>query len=644
VCGICGKIFYDGEQPVDQLLIKKMCSTLDFRGPDDEGVYAANSIGLGHRRLSIIDLGPTGRQPMSNEDGSVRLVFNGEIYNFPELRRDLETKGHIFTSKTDTEVIIHLYEEKGVACLDDLRGMFAFALWDAGHKRLFLARDRLGKKPLVYSCNNKGLVFASEIKALLCDPDITQEVDPVAVHHYLTYGYVPSPRTIFKSIQKLPPAHYLICENGTTRIERYWDLSFRQKLHCPSLEEYGERFVSILKDAVQCRLKSDVPFGAFLSGGIDSSIIVALMSGMLDRPVKTFSIGFDEQEYDELPYGRIIAKQYKTDHREFIVRPDVIDILPKIIWHYNEPYADSSAIPTFYLSQKTREYVTVALNGDGGDECFAGYSRHLSSHMSCYVQKLTALAGKAAVLKAVGRLPRGKHRHSFTRRVQRYTRALYEKPERRYLRWLCYFDNEMKNDLYDAAFKETVGGEDSAELIEQLYRRADAPAHIDKTLYVDSMSYLPEDLLVKVDIASMAHSLEARSPFVDHKVMEFAAALPPRLKLHGFTKKYLLKACLGKYLPNEIRHRKKMGFGVPIDRWLHRDLKDMVHDVLLDGTSQQRGYFAMGQVKNLLEEHVRGQYNHCYRIWNLLCLELWHRTYMDAKCASGFSASGEKEQ
>ncbi len=606
-----------------------MCSLLRHRGPDHEGVFVKGNIGLGHTRLSILDLSPAGHQPMCNEDRSVWVVFNGEIYNFPELRDGLEKQGHIFSSHTDTEVIVHLYEEKGIECLHDLRGMFAFALWDENRQRLVLARDRLGKKPLVYRLGSRGLVFASELKALLCDPGIRPEIDLSSLYHYLTYSYVPGPRTIFKNINKLPPAHYLVYENGSATTRRYWSLSYRQKISCRSLEEYKERFFAVFNEAVQCRLKSDVPFGAFLSGGIDSSIIVAVMSGMLDNPVKTFSIGFEEEEYDELRFARMIAERYGTDHHEFIVKPDMIDVLPKLIWHYNEPYADSSAVPSYCLAQMTREHVTMALNGDGSDECFAGYPRYVEAMRASLLQKAAGLYGKNLVTGAAALLPGGSHYGSFPRRLRRYIAAVCEKPERRYVRWLCHFDNNMKQELCSDDLRQSLHSTDSVDLIEALFEQADGATLLDKTLFVDVMSYLPEDLLVKIDIATMAHSLEARSPFIDHKVMEFAASVPSELKLRGGQTKYLLKHILGDYLPGEVLFRKKMGFGLPIDRWLRRELKEMAYDVLLDATAINRGYFKRHAIQELLDNHSLGSVNHCYRIWNLLCLELWHRTFMD---------------
>jgi len=636
VCGICGTIYHTVDRKVDRALIKKMSSVLAHRGPDDEGVYIKDNVGLAHRRLSIIDLTPAGHQPMSNEDGSIWIVFNGEIYNYLDLRKQLQDKGHIFASHTDTETIIHLYEDRGVECVYDLRGMFAFAIWDENKHRLLLARDRAGKKPLVYTHNKEGLLFASEIKSLLIDPSVKKEVDYCALHHYLTYQYIPSPLTSFAGIKKLPPAHILIYERGNLVVKRYWRLSYQNKLQLPSVKDYGERFLEIFQEAVGIRLRSDVPLGAFLSGGIDSSLVVAMMSKQMDQPVKTFSIGFEEEDYDELAFARITAKKYKTDHHEFIVKPDAIEVLPKLIWHYNEPFADSSAIPTYYVSKITREYVTVALNGDGGDESFAGYERYLADKLADYYRFVPRFLREGIIRKALDFLPLGTNRRSFLRKLKRFVRGISEDPERRYVRWICFFDNEMKDDLYTPSFKEHIKDIDSVDLTVDWYKKADGKAFIDKTLFVDVMSYLPEDLLVKVDIASMAHSLEARSPFLDHKVMEFAASLPSDLKLRGIETKYLLKHTLSEILSEEILRRKKMGFGVPLDVWFRKDLKEMTYDVLLDKRCTERGYFKRESIQRLLDEHVLGHYDHSYRMWALLFLELWHKMFIDGSSKSPY--------
>ena len=635
MCGICGKLYFNPMRKADQNNISAMASVLTHRGPDDHGIYVDGPVGIGHQRLSIIDISPAGHQPMSNEDGSIWIVFNGEIYNFEELRMELQGKGHVFTSHTDTETIIHLYEEEDTDCLNRLRGMFAFAIWDSTKQRLFIARDRVGKKPLVYAVTDDAVIFASEIKALLQDPSVTAEVDCEALHHYLTYQYVPSPWTMFKGIRKLPPAHSLVVERGNITTRQYWHLSYAQKLTLPTLGDYVEQFMDVFTEAVKIRLRSDVPLGAFLSGGIDSSATVAVMSQLTNRPIKTFSIGFDVSEYNETTFAAMVAKKFNTDHTEFIVNPDAISILPKLVWHYNEPFADSSAIPTYYVSKLTREHVTVALNGDGGDESFAGYERYIADKLAGYYEKIPYLARDQIIKRCLAFIPHQENRSSFFRRLKRFVNGISEKAERRYVRWICGFDNEMKNNLYSAAFAEKIAAIDSVDLIVNWYAKADASAFLDKTLFVDIMSYLPDDLLVKVDIASMANSLEARSPFLDHKLMEFAAALPPHLKLNGIQSKYLLKKAFSSVLPRSVLYRKKMGFGVPIDRWLRNELKELTYQILLEKRTVERGLFKQQAVRMLIDEHMLKRADNSYRIWSLLFLELWYRMFIDKSSVLG---------
>ncbi len=633
MCGISGKIYFEPTRPVEEALLRRMCQVLRHRGPDGEGIYLKGPVGLGHRRLAIIDLSPSGRQPMPNEDGTLWITFNGEIYNFQALRDDLLKKGHRFRSKTDTEVILHLYEEKGVGCLQDLRGMFAFALWDEKAKVLFLARDRLGKKPLFYYADQEKFLFASEPKAILQDPWVKVEPDLEAIHHYLTYGYVPSPFSAFQGIRKLPPAHYLLLKEGSIRVERYWRLSYKKQGSGVGGRGSGEEalcqeLLERLREAVKLRMVSDVPLGAFLSGGIDSSAVVAFMSELSSEPVKTFSIGFEEEEYNELPYARLVAKRFGTDHHEFIVKPDAVEVLPKLIWHYNEPFADSSAVPTFYLAKMTRGHVTVALNGDGGDENFAGYDRYVANRMACRYDRLPFLL-RRALERGADRFLRSSRPGSLRNRARRFFEAISAEPRRRYSRWMSHFTNERKEDLYTVAFKQAVGGLDAVDLLVKAYEASDAPDFTDATLDVDVQMYLPDDLLVKVDIASMAHGLEARSPLLDHRFMEFAASLPSALKLKGHVQKYLLKKALKGLLPDEILQRPKKGFGVPIDHWFRHDLKEMAYDLLLDRRSLERGYFKREAVERLLDEHCRGKGNWHYLLWNLLMLELWHRMFID---------------
>ncbi len=602
MCGICGKIDFTGI-PVDEALLQRMTSSLIHRGPDDAGIRVSENVGLGHRRLSIIDLSPHAHQPMCNEDGTVWIVFNGEIYNFLDLRRDLMNNGHIFRSKSDTETIIHLYEEYGTDCLQYLRGMFAFAIWDERDRSLFLARDRIGKKPLYYYFDGKTFIFGSEIKAILADQLVERLPDHEAIHHYLTYQYVPSPWTAFKGIRKLPPAHYLLLRNGEITIERYWNISYLPKLVIKE-KDLRHEILERLKEAIRIRLISDVPLGAFLSGGIDSSAVVALMAGIMKEPVKTFSIGFREEAYNELKFARMVADRYKTDHTEFMVEPDAVDILPKLVWHYNEPFADPSAIPTYYVSKLAREHVTVILNGDGGDENFAGYGRYALNAFSEKVRKVFPAFLVKALQPLFMLLPHGGNPNNFVWRLKRFSQTYVRSPERRNADMLLHFMAEMKSELYTEAFREEVSGTDSFDLLLAKFREAGADNLLERTLYSDVMMYLPDALLVKVDVASMANALEARSPFLDHEFME---------------------------LPDEVLFREKMGFGVPLDYWFRNELKAMAYDTLLGQRAMGRGYFNRDYVREILDDHVSGKWNWQYHIFNLLMLELWHREFIDAR-------------
>lgn len=628
MCGICGKININNREVVDARLIHKMTEVLKHRGPDDEGIYINGNVGIGHRRLSIIDLSKDAHQPMSNEDKSIWIVCNGEIYNFQELRKVLEKKGHIFCSRSDTEVIIHLYEELGTDCVEKLRGMFAFCIWDEKRKRLFLARDRIGQKPLNYAIKNGNIIFASEIKSILQDPEISREVDINALDSYLTYQYVPAPETMFSGINKLPPAHSLVWENGKIKIERYWNLNFQNKINMAE-DEFCQRTLDLLTEATKIRLVSDVPLGVFLSGGIDSSAIVGLMSKLSSHPVKTFSIGFEEETFNELKFARKVAKIFATDHHEYIVKPEALNILPKIIWHFNEPFADSSCIPTYYLSKMTRQEVTVALNGDGGDETFAGYERYVANKIANIYNLIPQSIRKNLVSFITTVLPESTRRKDFIKRFKRFAKANDSSRERRYARWMSIFDDDLKSNLYSEKLKNRLKGIDSWNYLLDAYRQSDANNFIDATLFVDIMTYLPGDLLVKIDISSMANSLEARSPFLDHKLMEFAASIPSNLKLKGWTTKYLLKKALTKILPKDILNRRKAGFGVPIGTWFRQELKDYAYDILLSEKSLKRGYFKKEAIKRILDEHTKGKIDHGARIWSLINFELWHQMFID---------------
>lgn len=621
MCGIAGFVT-DGEADAD--LLHSMCDSIRHRGPDDEGYFIDGGVGLGVRRLAIIDV-KTGHQPIQNEDGTITVIFNGEIYNFPQLRSDLEAKGHRFATSTDTECIVHLYEEYADRCVEHMRGMFAFALWDARQQRLLLARDRVGKKPLYYRLTDRGIWFASELKALLQDPSLARELDLVALHHYLTFQYVPAPWSIYKGVRKLPPGHTASYRAPKFALDRYWRLKFADKLVL-SEDEAAEQLKDRILDATRSRLISERPLGAFLSGGVDSSVVVAAMAETMSGPVKTFSVGFEDKNFDERYYARLVAERFGTDHHELIVRPNVLDVLGKLVWHYDEPFADSSAIPSYYVAEAARKSVTVVLNGDGGDESFAGYDRYVANLMASKLRipgRLQPLIGR--ILKG---LPDGRRPGSFYRRAKRFSTVLLEGPETRYAHMMSYFANYQKQTLYSPEMSRAVGDIDSYGLLRQAFSESDAPDLVDATLDVDVNTYLPGDLLAKMDIATMANSLEARSPLLDHKVMEFAAALPSHMKIRGRSGKYILKKAARDWLPKEILTRRKMGFGVPLATWLRGDLRDLTHDSLTDSTARSRGYFEPSAVNKLLAQH-EGGIDHSPRIWALLWLELWHRTFID---------------
>lgn len=638
VCGICGKVVFSNQEQLDSNIIQKMTSFLKHRGPDDSGVYLSGNandnskarVGLGHRRLSIIDLSKQAQQPMSNEDQAVWLIFNGEIYNFQDLRIDLEKKGHIFKSKTDSEVIIHLYEDKGVDFVKELRGMFAFAIWDNNKKLLLLARDRVGQKPLYYYSKNGNFVFASEISSLLQDPSIERRVNIESLHCFLTYQYIPAPEAMFLNIKKLPPAHILIWQENKIEIRKYWNLNYNNKIFLGE-DEYCERILELLTEATKIRLISDVPLGAFLSGGIDSSAIVAIMSKLSSRPVKTFSIGFKDRTFDELEYAREIAKLFNTEHHEFIVEPNALEILPELIRHFGEPFADSSSIPTYYLSKITRREVTVALNGDGGDESFAGYERYAANKLANIYGLIPKFVRQKMILPLVSKFQESTDKKDFIRNFKKFIEADSLPREERYARWMSTFDNQSKQNLYSQDLNSQLKGMNSWDYLLKLYECSGADDFLDSTLFVDVMSYLPGDLLVKVDIASMANSLEARSPFLDHELMEFAASIPSNLKLKGMATKYILKKALSKILPKKILYRKKSGFGVPVGAWFRGDLKKYAYDILLSDMSIKRNYFKKESIKRILDEHVSGKIDHGHRIWSLLNLELWHNNFIDNK-------------
>jgi asparagine synthase (glutamine-hydrolysing) len=617
-----------GDRAVDAELLQRMCDAIRHRGPDEEGRYLNGRAGLAMRRLAIIDLAG-GQQPIHNEERSAWIVFNGEIYNYKELRARLEKLGHEFYTDSDTEAILHAYEQYGADCPKHLRGMFAFAIWDERKEELFLARDRVGKKPLLYAHVNDQLIFGSEFSALLLHPDIGREVLPEAIHHYLSFMCVPAPLTAYRQIKKLEPGHSLrFTRAGEIKLERYWQPDFTKKTKLTE-EEAGERAVELLREAVRVRLMSEVPLGAFLSGGIDSSTVVALMSEASSTPVKTFSIGFEEQDFSELHHARRIAEHVGADHHEFIVRPDALEVLPTLVEHYGEPYADSSAIPTYYVARETRRHVTVALNGDGGDECFAGYERYAAMRLAERYRRLPGLLRERVIEQAVSLYPTSELRRSRMRDLKRFLNAAALPTVERYMRWVSVLDRGAKAELYADDFRRQLNGHDPAALLAPWFASVNGAGVVDAALMTDTMTYLPNDLLVKVDIATMAVSLEARSPFLDHHVIEFAASLPEKFKLRGLTTKYLLKRVLRKLLPAENLDRRKMGFGVPITHWLRGNLQGFLRETLLSERSLKRGLFKPAVVTRLVDEHTGRQKDHAHQLWTLLMLELWYQRFID---------------
>jgi asparagine synthase (glutamine-hydrolysing) len=629
MCGIAGVLNASAERPIDRDLLTRMTDAIRHRGPDDSGVWIEGSVGLGTRRLAVIDLSPNGHQPMTNEDGSLVIAFNGEIYNFQSLRSELQARGHQFKSDTDTETILHAFEEHGIDCLQLLRGMFAFAIWDRRRKSLFIARDRLGKKPLYYRVGRDSFSFASEPKALLQDPSFKPSADPLAIDAFMTFGYVPGCMSAFTGLSRLPPAHWLRLESGRLTVERYWQLRYTPKSTLSEPEACAQAD-QLLSDAVRLRMISDVPIGAHLSGGIDSSLVVAMMSRHSSRPIRTFSIGFDDRAYSELPYARQVADLFGSEHHEFVVTASAASVLPKMVWHYNEPFADSSALPSFYLCEMTRTAVTVALNGDGGDETFLGYDRYRAAMLA---QKWNALprAARATLAEWARRVKAGPQKSS-GERLRRFAAVLDQAPGRQYGAWMTLFDQQGKDALYSDEFRSAVAGADPLKAVDCAFSCTDAPTVAERAAYADSRTYLPDDLLVKMDIASMAHSLEVRSPLLDHVVVEFAASLPLELKLRGSIQKYLLRQIMRPVLPESVTRRRKMGFAVPLDRWFKGELHAMALDVLLDATARNRGYFRPEAVNRLLNEHERGIGRHHAKLWALLALELWHRMFLDQPC------------
>ncbi len=625
MCGIAGFISKtDGRDAERASRLDAMCRVITHRGPDEQGTAIDGRAALGMRRLSIIDLA-TGQQPIYNSDRSKLIVFNGEIYNYRELRSDLESRGHKFRTNSDTETIIHAYDEYGADCVDHLRGMFAFAIWDAAEQSLFAARDRVGKKPFFYTITPNGeFVFGSELKVLLEHGGIGREIDHGALDAYLTFGYVPEDLCIFKGVNKLDPGHFLIFKDGTVTTHRYWDFDYAGDMLTDGEDEIAGTLIEKLRDAVGVRLISEVPLGAFLSGGVDSSAIVGLMSEIMDQPVKTFSVGFNEDSFDELKYARVAAKHFKTDHHEFILTPDFVDIVDDLVWHFDEPFADSSALPTYMVSKLAREHVTVVLSGDGGDELFAGYTRYLTDRSRSGLEYLPRSLRQNLIRPLSEALPHGA-------RGKNYLFNISLDAAGRYIDSISHFNGPRKRKLYSHEIKTKMNG--SFARGEALYRQiagsAGSDDAVDNLLYLDSKTYLPSDILTKVDRMSMAASLEARSPLLDHKLIEYVTRIPSSMKLRGKQTKYIFKRAIRDLVPPSILDREKQGFGVPINEWINLQLKERITGDLSDRRSLERGYFDPKYVRLLLDEHSRGRRDHSHALWTLWMFELWQRRYID---------------
>lgn len=613
-----------------------MTDAISHRGPDDEGHWIAApktnqsvingtpspGVALGFRRLSIIDL-TTGHQPLGNEDGTIQIVFNGEIYNYPQLRHRLEGSSHQFRTSSDTETIVHLYEDLGTECFSHLNGMFALAIWDGRNDRLVLARDRMGKKPLYYTVKNGSLYFSSELKCLMTLPEMSREIEPGAIDLFLTYQYIPHPHSIYKGIYKLPPGHFAVYERDELRIEKFWSVDWSHEIVIDQ-PTASEQLRTLLADAVRIRLRSDVPLGAFLSGGIDSSLIVAIAQKQLDTPIQTFSIGFSEADFDETHFAKMVADHVGTKHERFEVTPDAMHILDQLVNHYDEPFGDSSAIPTWYLSEMTRKHVTVALSGDGGDELFGGYERYRALKLSGQLQSWLPVSwlNQSWLMR---RLPDSNARRSLLRRVRRFCEALGQPPIERYMNWIQIFGEASRLDLYQESFIESLPDRNPVSFLADAWRNAGKRDLVSCATAADLQTYMPCDLMTKVDIASMAHSLEARQPMLDYRLVEWAASLPSHLKLRGKRGKCLLMDTYKDLLPQAIWHRAKMGFGVPIAKWFKTTLRDRTYDALLGSDAKCHAYFRREAIQSLVDEHMSGRGNQAYRLWNLLFLELWLR-------------------
>jgi asparagine synthase (glutamine-hydrolysing) len=632
MCGICGIAKAENGAPIASSLLSSMCQTIIHRGPDDEGIFAEKKVALGTRRLSIIDL-EGGHQPLANEDGSIWVAHNGEVYNFPELREELKLLGHSFKTKTDTETIVHAYEEWGEDFISKLRGMFAFALWDARQEKLLLVRDRIGIKPLYYTLlEDKTIIFGSELKAILTHPGVNRALEPKALDLFLTLEYVPAPFSIFKNIFKLQAGCFLIYQRGEIEIKKYWDIALGesqvQEISNQTQAALMDKLYALLKESVKLRLISDVPLGAFLSGGIDSSTIVGLMRELGTSPLKTFSVGFEDTSYNELNYARHIAQKFNTEHKEHILEPQALELAEKLIHHLDEPFGDFSIFPTYLISKVARSDVKVILSGDGGDELFGGYEHYQAQKISRFFPSSFLLRRLNSLLK---KFPPSSKKKGSWNKLRRYTQGFEHHPTLRHLRWMMFLSQENKKDLYSEALVQELQG------IQEIFESApfreifETLKHFDSLngeLYLDLKTYLADDILVKVDRMSMATSLETRVPLLDHKIVEFAFQLPGKHKLQGLRTKRIFKKTMERLLPRKNIYRSKEGFSIPIKHWLRKELKDLMFDYLNERRIKEEGLFNSDYLKEMIDAHLQGQENYSHQLWSLLVFEIWKENYL----------------
>jgi asparagine synthase (glutamine-hydrolysing) len=630
MCGICGIYNFASQKPVASELLQRMTDTMVHRGPDHGGYYTENTIGLGMRRLRIIDL-VGGDQPISNEDQTIWVIFNGEIYNHRELRSDLESRGHRFRTRSDTEAIVHAYEEYGADCVKQFNGMFAFALWDQPNRQLMLARDQLGIKPLYYRLDSDGVVFGSELKPILLKIGKSPDIDFQALDAYLTLEYIPAPLTIVSGVQKLPAGHYLIIKNGHRHMSRYWDVP--RGIIDGTERELADELHTKLEKSVKLRLISDVPIGVLLSGGIDSSTIATLMSSLVGSRIKTFSIGFDDRSYNELEYARTVAHHIDSDHHELVIQPQVVNLAEKLMTFLDEPLADVSVFPTFLVSQLARQHVTVALTGDGGDELFAGYDHYIANKLASYYDLLPGLLRRDVIGPLVRYGKPSQQKKGMINRFKRFEEGLQLPEQMAHTRWMVFLNAAEKRAFYNGELSTQLPQYNAYSFLTQYLHRNGPKVGLEDQLYADIKTYLVDDILAKVDRMSMAVSLEARVPFLDHEVVEFAARIPSSFKLRGFKRKYILKKAVGHLIPQKILTRGKEGFSIPMKNWLRWELKPMMMDFLSAARLRRQGWFNEAYVGRLVKEHLQEQANHSHRLWPLIVFQMWCERYATGRQA-----------